>query len=109
MMTTMMLFRIMIVVAFVVIMLVVMMVSVGRTGRKRVGEALPTLRALGHFVVGKQTRIELGLQGVAIHLERHECERLPTIAEGLFPFLSSAFRHFGLASASIASSPPGAG
>ena len=103
-MTTIMLFRIMIVVAF----MIMMVMRVSGPGRKWIGEALPMFRALSHLFIREQTGIELGLKGMSVRFKRHDCKRLPAIAEGLFPFISGALRHLGRATALIARRPPGA-
>src|SRR5204862_4290273 len=69
-MTTIMLFRIMIVVAF----MIMMVMRVSGPGRKWIGEALPMFRARSHLFISKQTGIELGLKGVSFRLIRHDCK-----------------------------------
>ena len=90
----------------VALMIVFMSVSVSRPGRKRIGEALPGVRAAGHFLIGEQTPIERILERGSINATRHHRERLPAISERLLPFLSSALGHLGIANVRIARRPP---
>ena len=65
MMTTIMLFRAMVMVA---LMIVVVSVRVRGPGRERIGELLPTIGASRHFCIGKQAGVEGGFKSGPIDI-----------------------------------------
>src|SRR4051794_3113157 len=76
---------------------------------KRIGQMLPALGAGSHFVVLQQAGIELRLEVGGCHINRHQRDSLPPVAERLLPLLLGTCRHFLFACLAIASCPPLAG